>query len=440
MKKPHNNPYLYAGLTAVCVIVVAMLLVFIIFRYKDLANVVQVISAILQPFLIGSVLAYLLTPLCNRAEKFFTRILPDRKHKEKLVHFSGVFVSSAFAVIIAAILILLIVPATFNSIYQLIQSIPGYIMNLLDWINDKLKDYPQIRKYVLDFVDSVVEGINSRLQQFELSSGDANDLLQYAQQALSNLGSGISIVFKILLNTIIGFIISIYLLNSRKLFARQSKMTLYAMFKPRTADMIYEEVVYADKMFSGFFRGKVLDSAIVGAICFIAVKIMGIQDAMLISVIVGVTNIIPFFGPFIGAIPSALLIFVTDPKKCLYFCIFILILQQFDGNILGPKCMGSSINLSAFWVLFAILFFGGLFGFGGMLIGVPLFAVIYDILKKIIFFKLKKNGKEELIDDYDRQKSPPDTPQEARGDAPQETADAPETVSVSDISAETAAD
>ena len=426
MKKQHNNPYLYAGLTALSVIAVAMLLVFIIFRYKDLSKVVDVIITILQPFFIGSVIAYLLTPLCNRVEKFFGKILPEKKHKEKLMHFLGVFVSAAFAILIAAVLILLIVPATFNSIYQLIQSIPGYIMNFLDWINAKLKDYPQIRKYVLDFVDSVIEGINSRLQQFELTQGDANDIIQYAQTALSNLGSGITVVVKIIINTVIGFIISIYLLNSRKLFAQQSKMTLYAVFKPSTADRIFDEVKFADKMFSGFFRGKVLDSAIVGVICFIVLKIMNIQDSMLVSVIVGVTNIIPFFGPFIGAIPSALLIFVTDPKKCLYFIIFIFILQQFDGNILGPKCMGSNINLSAFWVLFAILFFGGLFGFVGMLIGVPMFAVIYDILKKVIYYKLKKNGKNDLIDEYDCQKQPPDTPQPVSAATSEQPA-APET-------------
>lgn len=395
--KKHNNPYIYAGLTAISVIVVAMLLVFIIFRHRELANVLNMMSTILQPFAIGGILAYLLTPVCNRVEDFFGRILPDHPKKHRTVAFFGVFFSAAFAMVISLILVLLIVPATFNSVIQLIQAVPGYVISLIEWTNDKLEDYPQIRKYVLDIVDNISEGINSRLQQMDLSSGDATDVIQYVQSALSNLGSGISIVFKVILNTVIGFIISIYLLNSRKMFARQSKMALYAAFKPNTADLIYDEVCFADKMFSGYFRGKVLDSAIVGMICFIVVKIMNVEEAMLISVIVGVTNIIPFFGPFFGAIPSALLIFVTDPKKCLYFCIFILILQQFDGNILGPKCMGSNINLSAFWVLFAILFFGGIFGFLGMFLGVPLFAVVYDILKKVIYHKLRKNGKEEFI-------------------------------------------
>lgn len=425
--KKHNNPYLYAGLTAISVIVVAMLLVFIIFRHKELANALKLISTILQPFAIGGILAYLLTPFCNRVERFFDKILPDTPRKHKLTSFFGVFFSSAFAMIVALILVLLIVPATFNSVIQLIQAIPGYVISLIEWTNDKLKDYPQIRKYVLDIVDNISEGINSRFQQLDLSSGDATDMIQYIQSALSNLGSGISVVFNVILNTVIGFIISIYLLNSRKLFARQSKMALYAIFKPKTADRIYDEVIFADKMFSGYFRGKVLDSTIVGMICFIALKIMSIQEAMLISLIVGVTNIIPFFGPFFGAIPSALLIFVTDPKKCLYFCIFILILQQFDGNILGPKCMGNSINLSAFWVLFAIIFFGGLFGFIGMFLGVPLFAVIYDILKKVIYNKLKKNGKDELISDEDTGDPPPDTsdvlPQTANAAAAAHTPD-----------------
>ena len=406
--KKHNNPYLYAGLTAISVIVVAMLLVFIIFRHKELAHLVNIVSTILQPLVIGGILAYLLTPICNKAERFFTKILPDKPSKPKMITFLGVFTSAAFAILIAAILVLLIVPATFNSIVQLIKALPDYVMNVISWTNDKLKDYPNISRYVLDAVDRISEAINERITKLDLSSGNTTDMIQHVQNALTGLGSGISIVFKVVFNTLIGFIISIYLINSRKMFARQAKMTLYAVFKPEKADVIFDEVLFADKMFSGFFRGKVLDSTIVGMICFIVLKIMNIQDAMLISVIVGVTNIIPFFGPFIGAIPSALLIFVTDPKKCLYFCIFILVLQQFDGNILGPKCMGSNINLSAFWVLFAILFFGGLFGFMGMLLGVPMFAVVYDILKKIIFNKLRKNGKEELIAEHESAaKTPP---------------------------------
>ena len=296
--------------------------------------------------------------------------------------------SSLSAIAVIAVLVLLIVPATLKSLVSLVLSVPGLVMDFINWSNERLADYPQLKKYLMNAVDVVYDKFDSWTQL---------QLMPSIQTLLSGVGSSISLIFTFALNIVIGFIISIYLLASRKLFARQSKMLLYAVFRPKSADLIFGEVKYADRMFSGFLRGKVLDSAIVGLICFVFLKIMNYEDVMLISVIVGVTNIIPFFGPFIGAIPSALLIFVTSPIKCVYFVIFIFILQQFDGNILGPKCMGSTTKLSAFWILFAILLFGGLMGFVGMIIGVPLFAVIYDIVKKLVYFLLHKHGRDDML-------------------------------------------
>lgn len=399
-RKKHNNPYVYAGLTALSVIFVTMLMIFIIFRHKDLSDGIKKITKILQPVFIGAVLAYLLTPVCNKIEAFADRILPESKNKKKISEVLGVFLSSALALGIFVILIMLIVPATYNSIIELIQSVPNYVTNLITWINEneKLKDYPDIRRYVLNLIDTITNRFESVTSIIDLTK---SDFVPSIQSVLSSLGNGISTAFSVIINILVGYIISIYLLSSRTTFARQSKMTLYALVKPKTADMIYEEVKFADKMFSGFLRGKLLDSAIVGVICFISLRLMNFPDATLISVIVGVTNIIPVFGPFIGAIPSALLIFVADPRKTIPFAIFILILQQIDGNIIGPKCMGSNVNLSAFWTLFAIIFFGGIWGFIGMLVGVPLFAVIYDILKKIIFHNLRRHGKSEMISSFD---------------------------------------
>lgn len=394
--KKHNNPYIYAGLTALSVIFVTMLMIFIIFRFKELSEGVAKITKILQPVFIGAVLAYLLTPVCNKIETLAERILPESKNKQKIKSLLGVLLSSLLALAIFVVLLMLIVPATYNSIIELIKTAPSYVTNLIKWINEteKLKDYPDIRRYVLGLIDSITNRFESVASIIDLTK---SDFLPSIQSVLSSLSNGISVAFSVILNIVIGFIISIYLVSSRATFSRQSKMTLYAVLKPKAADMIFEEVKFADKMFSGFLRGKMVDSAIVGMICFIVLRLMEFPDATLISVIVGVTNIIPVFGPFIGAIPSALLIFVADPKKTIVFAIFILILQQVDGNIIGPKCMGSNVNLSAFWTLFAILFFGGLWGFIGMLVGVPLFAVIYDILKKLIVHNLRRHGKEELI-------------------------------------------
>lgn len=395
MKKNDKTKYFYAGLTAFAVLTAGMIMIFIIFQKKELAAGFDALLKILQPLCIGGVIAYLLAPLCNTYERWLKKLLPDKEWKTKASAGLSVALSALTALIIVAILVGLIVPSTINSLFSLIMAVPDFVMDFIGWSNDKLTDYPEIKKYILNMVDVVYDKFDSWTQM---------QLMPSLQTLLNGVGSSISMIFKFLLNIIIGFIVAIYLLSSRKIFARQAKMLLYAVFRPKAADLIFEEVKYADRMFSGFLRGKVLDSAIVGVICFTFLKIMNYPDVMLISVIVGVTNIIPFFGPFIGAIPSALLILVIDPKKCIYFVIFIFILQQFDGNILGPKCMGSSTNLSAFWILFSILLFGGLMGFVGMVIGVPLFAVIYDIIRKFVYYNLKKHGKDKLTKDDE----PPD--------------------------------
>ena len=196
-------------------------------------------------------------------------------------------------------------------------------------------------------------------------------------------------------NLIIGIIVAVYMLASRKRFVQQAKLVLYSIFKPRWAELIKEEVKYADKMFGGFINGKIMDSAIIGG-CLI----FKFPSALLVSVIIGVTNVIPFFGPFIGAVPATLLILIQNPIKALWFVLFVLVLQQLDGNVIGPKILGNTTGLSSFWVLFSILLFGGLWGFVGMIVGVPLFAVIYDVIKKLVIHGLKRNKEIDLLQTY----------------------------------------
>ena len=220
------------------------------------------------------------------------------------------------------------------------------------------------------------------------------------QNILSGAALGVLNVVVVLKNLIIGIIVAVYMLASRKRFVQQGKLVLYSIFKPRWAELIKEEAKYADKMFGGFINGKILDSAIIGVLCYIACLIFKFPSALLVSVIIGVTNVIPFFGPFIGAIPATLLILIQNPIKALWFVLFVLVLQQVDGNIIGPKILGNTTGLSSFWVLFAILLFGGLWGFVGMIIGVPLFAVIYDIIKKLVIHGLKRNEELEMVNTY----------------------------------------
>ena len=193
-------------------------------------------------------------------------------------------------------------------------------------------------------------------------------------------------------NFIIGIVISIYVLLGKETFIAQAKKLVYAVFPADRGNVIVATVRKANDIFGGFIIGKILDSVIIGILCFIGLSILQMPYTLLVSVIVGVTNVIPFFGPYIGAIPSAILIMLANPIQGLYFIIFILVLQQVDGNIIGPKILGDSTGLNSFWVVFAILVGGGLFGVAGMIFGVPLFATIYYITRKLTAWVLRKKG------------------------------------------------
>ena len=227
------------------------------------------------------------------------------------------------------------------------------------------------------------------------------DLMTQVNSLMSNLTVGIFNVISEVFNMLIGVIVSVYILYSKEIFARQCKKAVYALFRADRANMVLHITTKSNEIFGGFVIGKILDSAIIGLLCFIGLTILNMPYTMLVSVIVGVTNVIPFFGPYIGAIPSTILIAWEDPMKGVYFLIFILVLQQFDGNILGPKILGNSTGLSAFWVVTSILLGGGLFGFVGIVMGVPTFAVIYYIVDMILDNKLKKKKLPVRSDSYD---------------------------------------
>ena len=230
----------------------------------------------------------------------------------------------------------------------------------------------------------------------------ATDLVPNISLIFDRVSSGVISFVTVLKNLLIGLIVMVYFLNIKDTLCAQAKKMVYGFLNVKTANRLIGEVRFAHKIFGGFITGKLLDSLIIGIMCFFSLKFLKMPYVLLISVIVGVTNVIPFFGPFIGAVPSAFLILLVDPMKCLYFLIFILVLQQFDGNILGPKILGDSTGLPSFWVLFSILLFGGLFGFVGMIIAVPTFAVIYRTLSLYVKSALKKRNYSENTPDYCR--------------------------------------
>ena len=261
------------------------------------------------------------------------------------------------------------------------RSVPQLCKNVSDWAEKLLADNPDIETTVSDLIDHYSTDLENFLNKTMMPQ--INAIVKTVSLSMLSFA-------KAIWNLVIGLIISIYLLASKERFVSQGKKLLYAFWDTRQANVIMEDFRLIDSTFGGFISGKILDSAIIGVLCFVVVSIMKMPYPMLISVIVGVTNIIPFFGPFIGAVPCALLILMVNPMQCLYFIIFIWILQQFDGNFLGPKILGDSTGLSGFWIIFSITIFSGLMGVPGMILGVPIFAVFYALIKRYVNHSLQK--------------------------------------------------
>ena len=390
-KKPHIKPYLYGMLAGFGAISLSILFFFLIYRFQGFGDAISKLTGILMPFIYGAVIAYLLKPVCNCVENFLRRLLPEKMGTA--ANMLAVAISLLFGILVVYALFMMIVPQLITSVTTLYYTARNNLNDFVDWASHQ--EIIASNQKLLDFIETSYDNLQDTLDNLVRTK-----LVPSMQSLLSGAALGVMSFVTFLKNIIIGVIVSVYLLASRKKFGQQCKMILYSLIKPRWADIILEEVLYADKMFGGFINGKILDSAIIGVLCYIACLIFKFPSALLVSVIIGVTNVIPFFGPFIGAIPATLLILIQNPIKALWFILFVLVLQQVDGNIIGPKILGNTTGLSSFWVLFAILLFGGLWGFVGMIIGVPLFAVIYDVLKKFVFHGLRRNEEMELVTTY----------------------------------------
>ena len=390
-KKPHIKPYLYGMLAGFGAISLSILFFFLIYRFQGFGDAISKLTGILMPFIYGAVIAYLLKPVCNCVENFLRRLLPEKMGTA--ANMLAVTISLLFGILVVYALIMMIVPQLITSVTTLYYTARNNLNDFVDWASHQ--EIIASNQKLLDFIETSYDNLQDTLDNLVRTK-----LVPSMQSLLSGAALGVMSFVTFLKNIVIGLIVSVYLLASRKKFGQQGKLILYSLVKPRWADLIMEEVRYADRMFGGFINGKILDSAIIGVLCYIACLIFKFPSALLVSVIIGVTNVIPFFGPFIGAIPATLLILIQNPIKALWFVLFVLVLQQVDGNIIGPKILGNTTGLSSFWVLFAILLFGGLWGFVGMIIGVPLFAVIYDVLKKFVFHGLRRNEEMELVTTY----------------------------------------
>ena len=397
MKFKIDKKYISWGVTAFCVVAASIIFYSLIFRLDGLIRRLGSLYNILAPILFGAVIAYLLNPIMkfleNSVVKFCKwRSLEPREKLGKIMRLACVILSLFFFYACIYALFAMLVPQLMDSIINLINSFPRYAVNIQDWLIQLFRDNPDLENSASGLMETAIEKAESWL----------NSLLPRLQDFMKLFSSRVFDVLIFLKNVIIGSMISIYFLYGKESFLARGKRLLYACIpKIEVANNILRDLRFVERTFGGFFVGKMIDSVIIGLLCYIGTTILSMPYALLVSVVVGVTNIIPFFGPFIGAIPCALLILLVSPLKCLYFIIFILVLQQCDGNFIGPKILGNSTGLSSFMVVVAILVGSGFFGVVGMIIGVPLFAVISQICSNAIERRLKKHHLPLEIENYD---------------------------------------
>ena len=384
-----DKKYLYWGVTAFCVIAAAILFYMALNYLPLLRQGLASLLHILSPFIWGLVICYLLTPFMRLVEKKLFGPLSKKLYKNskrsdgsRFARSMSVLLSELFLLAILTALVCLIIPQLYSSLQNMVANSPMYIETASRWATQLLEDFPEIEQYVSQTLGQVNTSLMDWIQ---------NTVLPKLGSLISNVTSGVYYAIMGVYNLVIGIIVSVYVLSNLEQFGASAKRILYSVFSVDIAKKILEGLEFTDRTFMGFINGKLLDSAIIGLICYIVCSILRMPYALLVSVIVGVTNIIPFFGPFIGAVPSSIIILLVNPVKCLIFIAFIILLQQLDGNIIGPKILGSSVGINGFWVMFSIILGAGLFGFWGMLLGVPVFVIIYAVITGSVTRKLKRS-------------------------------------------------
>lgn len=402
MKLNMNKKYTTIAVYAFLVIAAAITFFFVISEHSVVGRMAGTFFGLMTPFIYGAALAYVLNPVLNWLEKkVFPKVFGDRVSKRSRRGL-GVLLTFLFGCAVVALFLAVLIPQIIESIDNLAQSIYAFLPQAQNFLNDLIAQYGtnEMLVDVLSMLGVDISDPSMALQRLATRS------YTFLTQVLPNLFGGVMRFTSGLLDVVVGIIIAIYLLLSKEVFYAQVKKLLFAFFPRRVAQATLNLTHDSNTIFCGFISGKILDSAIIGVLCFIGCSVLQMPYTVLVSFIVGVTNVIPYFGPFIGAIPSIFIIMIADPLKSLVFAVFVLILQQLDGNIIGPKILGDSTGLSAFWVIFAVTFFGGLFGFVGMLIGVPTFAVIYALVRNFAEFKLGKKGLKTQTPDFASQENP----------------------------------
>ena len=378
MKVEWNKKYTTIAIYAFLVISSSIIVYLMASQAEDLKIKFSGMIATMQPFIIGSAIAYIINFILNFYEKVVFELKYLNKLNRKYRRGIGLLLSYLTAIIVISLFMQFVLP-------QLVDSIVGLANNIPQYVND-----------ASHVITEISEKFNLESKYMNMIVEKWNELLNYIITLLTNLipviGNFIMTLGSSILNIIIGIIVSIYILIDKEKFIALSRKVTFSIFSAERSKRIVELAQRSNETFGKFLSGKILDSLIIGLLTFIILKIFKMTYILLISVVIGITNIIPFFGPFFGAIPSAIIILCVSPIKALWFIGIILVIQQIDGNIIGPKILGDSIGISAFWILFSLLIFAKFLGLIGMIIGVPIFAIIYSIIKENVERRLKAKG------------------------------------------------
>ena len=387
MKVNWNSKYNTISVYALIVICCSIIFYFIASQIGSFSEKISMVIGIMYPFIIGFAIAYLLNFILNFYEvktlgkmQWFSKL---RKGQRRSI---GLLLTYLTFACICYLFIHFIVPQLIDSIMGFVNDIPQYVDNVTSLFNDLMRDTNISPEYAA----LIQEQMNKYIQL----------IMDFAKEIIPVVGNTLKVIASSIWNIVLGIIISVYLLIDKENFFAINRKIICALFSTKTANRIFELTYRSNETFGKFLSGKIIDSAIIGVLSFIVFSIFKMPYTLLISVIVGVTNIIPFFGPFIGAIPAFIIILFVSPSKALVFLVLVFIIQQLDGNVIGPKILGDSIGISAFWILFAILVAGKFLGLVGMIIGVPLFAIVYSIIKEEIEYKLKTKDLPTDTKDY----------------------------------------
>lgn len=376
-----KKTFLYWGVTLFLTVCALMVFYDTVFQAGVLTSLLATLAKALRPVILGAAMAYLLAPMVNCFDRLLRRT--GGQHGSGLIRAASILLAWAITFLVFYLLFSILIPQLYQSVTTLIGNMQNYYNTVYDWVLQTLERNPKLANQASDVFDQYWD---------EVRKWFTDTFLPQAQQTIGFLTTGVVSVLMFFKDFLIGVVVSIYLLALKENFAHNARRLLYSAVSENVYVHVLRGMDKVNAIFSGFVRGKLLDSIIIGVLCFIGASLMGLPYTPLVSVFVGVTNIIPFFGPFLGAIPSAFLILLVNPVKCLYFLIFVFALQQLDGNFIGPKILGGSTELPSFWVIVAILIGGGFFGVLGMFLGVPVFACFYALVNYLSAKRLRSSG------------------------------------------------